>query len=388
MPAEEIRNQLGRMLVSPLFKNSKHYPALLRYLVDETLSGRQAHLKERSLGVVVFGREPNYDTNLDPVVRTSACEVRKRLAQYYHEYERDAAVQIELPPGSYVPEFRPREVTLVPAPPPVPSIPAPVRVEPAPPRWGRKELAIGAAAILTVVAAGAFGWRMHRSAVERFWGPVWGNSPSVMICLGSSGPPQAPADDNSLTVREVMHRDSVAFADAVTMGRLSGLFRSHDKRADIRKAPAFTLNDFRNGPVVFIGAFNNAWTLRLENQLRYNFATDPDIPSLHFIHDGQNPNARNWRADNSVPYVKLAADYAIVSRVQDPMTEKWVVVVAGLTKDGTTAAGEFATEDRYLDELAQRAPAGWERKNFQVVLATEIINGIAGPPRILTTYFW
>jgi hypothetical protein len=70
------------------------------------------------------------------------------------------------------------------------------------------------------------------------------------------------------------------------------------------------------------------------------------------------------------------------------MTEKWVVVVAGLTKDGTMAAGEFATEDRYLSEFAQAAPAGWERKNFQVVLTTEIIAGVAGPPRVVAKYFW
>src|ERR1700693_2006733 len=73
---DQIREQLGKILASPLFKNSRHYPALLRYIVEETLESRGNNLKERSLGVDVFGRDPNYDTNLDPVVRTSACEVR------------------------------------------------------------------------------------------------------------------------------------------------------------------------------------------------------------------------------------------------------------------------------------------------------------------------
>lgn len=397
--ADEIRKQMGRMLTSPLFKNSKHYPALLRYLVEETLEGRQGHLKERSLGVIVFGREANYDTNQDPVVRTSACEVRKRLAQYYHEQEREASVQIDLPAGSYVPEFRYREVALAPsvapiAPPAPGPRPLPIEITPPPPgpplparRW-RRVAAIGSAAAV-LVSAGAFAWRMNRSAVDKFWGPVWGNSESVMICLGGSAGAALPADaDNAPTVWEVMRRDSVAFADAVTTGRLTGLFRGNGKRFDIRKAPAFTLNDFRSGPVVFVGAFNNPWTLRLENQLRFSFATDPEIRTLHYIRDRQNPGRQNWREDNSVAYTKLTADYAIVSRVLDPMTEKSVVVVAGLTKDGTSAAGEFATEERYLADLARHAQAGWERKNFQVVLSTEIINGIAGPPRIEATYFW
>src|SRR5580693_2014398 len=103
---DEVRDQLIRILASPLFKNSRHYPALLRFIVEETLENRSSHLKERSLGVDVFGRDPNYDTNLDPVVRTSACEVRKRIAQYYHEAGREGEIRIDLPHGSYVPEFR------------------------------------------------------------------------------------------------------------------------------------------------------------------------------------------------------------------------------------------------------------------------------------------
>ena len=81
-------------------------PSLLRYVVNETLEGRGSHLKERALGVEVFSRDPDYDTNADPVVRTSACEVRKRIAQYYHEPGHEDEIRIDLPAGSYVPEFR------------------------------------------------------------------------------------------------------------------------------------------------------------------------------------------------------------------------------------------------------------------------------------------
>src|SRR5579883_1868160 len=101
-----VREQLARILASPLFRHSRHYPALLKYVVEQKLEGRSAHLKERALGVQVFGRDADYDSNLDPVVRTSACEVRKRLAQYYHDEAHAAELRIELPAGSYVPEFR------------------------------------------------------------------------------------------------------------------------------------------------------------------------------------------------------------------------------------------------------------------------------------------
>src|ERR1017187_6241480 len=102
---EAIRQQLERMLANPLFKYSRRYPNLLRYVVERTLEGRTAELKERSLGVAVFGREPDYDTNLDPVVRATAGEIRKRIAQYYHEHGHETEVRIDLSPRAYIPEF-------------------------------------------------------------------------------------------------------------------------------------------------------------------------------------------------------------------------------------------------------------------------------------------
>src|ERR1039458_5576073 len=103
---EEVKAQLARLLASLLFQHSKHYPGFLRYVVNETLDGRGGFLKERALGAEVFGRDPDYDTNADPVVRTSASEVRKRIAQYYHEPGHESEIRIELASGSYTPEFR------------------------------------------------------------------------------------------------------------------------------------------------------------------------------------------------------------------------------------------------------------------------------------------
>ena len=107
----QIREQLEIVLASPQFCNSKRYPALLSYIVEHALNGNTDSLKERSLGIEVFGRTPTYDTNSDTVVRYSAGEVRKRLALYYSEHGKDAAIRISLPAGSYVPEFELRTAT-------------------------------------------------------------------------------------------------------------------------------------------------------------------------------------------------------------------------------------------------------------------------------------
>jgi len=82
-----VYGQLDLMLESPLFCHSKRYPNFLRYLVEQALNGNEAALKERLLGVTVFHRSPDYDTNQDTVVRLTAGEVRKRIAQYYHQPE-------------------------------------------------------------------------------------------------------------------------------------------------------------------------------------------------------------------------------------------------------------------------------------------------------------
>ena len=180
----------------------------------------------------------------------------------------------------------------------------------------------------------------------------------------------------------------MAFSDALTMARITGLTREYGKmKLDIRRATAFTLTDLRKEPVILVGAFNNSWTMRLDNELRFTYEINSET-HIGVIRDRQNPSNRSWLHDPGLPYSSVSQDYAVVSRFLNPLTEKMVVVVGGLGRDGTIAAGEFVTEPRYLEMLASRAPKHWDRKNLQVVLATDIVKGNTGPPRILATYFW
>src|SRR4051812_20070629 len=75
--------ELDRVLASPVFRASRRCRDLLRAVTEHTVAGDVDRLKERVLGVEVFGRPPDYDTSQDPVVRASAAEIRKKLAQYY-----------------------------------------------------------------------------------------------------------------------------------------------------------------------------------------------------------------------------------------------------------------------------------------------------------------
>jgi hypothetical protein len=103
----EVLKQLEKITASSHFRNSKRYPAFLKFVVEHTLAGRTDVLKERTLGIEVFGRLNDYDTNTDPVVRVTAGEIRKRITQYYRADEHERELRIELPVGSYVPRFFP-----------------------------------------------------------------------------------------------------------------------------------------------------------------------------------------------------------------------------------------------------------------------------------------
>ena len=107
-PAEPaIREQLERVLSSAQFASAESARRLLRFLVEETLAGRGARLKEYTLATDVFGREASFDPKTNPAVRVEASRLRRRLEYYYLTLGRRDPVLIELPRGTYVPAFQP-----------------------------------------------------------------------------------------------------------------------------------------------------------------------------------------------------------------------------------------------------------------------------------------
>ncbi len=85
--------------------------------MEKKLDGHEDEIKERTIGIELFGRIADFETSGDSIVRVNATDVRRRLGQYYQEARDPDPVQIVLPPGTYVPEFAFQEIT----PPAVPS---------------------------------------------------------------------------------------------------------------------------------------------------------------------------------------------------------------------------------------------------------------------------
>jgi Flp pilus assembly protein TadD len=104
---QAARRQLEQVLGSKLFARSEQLSRLLRFLVDQHLEGRDAELKESVIGVEVFGRKPDYNPKIDPIVRTEARRLRARLCDYYGGDGAGDPVVIEVPRGGYVPVLCP-----------------------------------------------------------------------------------------------------------------------------------------------------------------------------------------------------------------------------------------------------------------------------------------
>jgi hypothetical protein len=363
-----VRDQLERILASPLFKNSKRYPNLLRFVVERALEGHTDPLKERTLGVEVFGRAPDYDTNLDPVVRTTACEIRKRIAQYYQHAAHETEIRIELPPGTYIPEFR------VPNKPAIPS--------PEMPRKSRAWMAVASGLIVLlagVALVAAVGRRP--SVLDRFWAPVLASDDPISLYIGGY-----TTGKDVVSVMDLMENERVAFSDATALAKLTSLLAVRKKPYRFRLQTSAQIEDLKDGPALLIGAFNNTWALRLTGQLRYRFVPNHQT-HINSIRDSQNSSVA-WTGDVSAPYREMKEDYAIVSRVVDPSTGKIVVTASGLAKFGTEAAGEFLTSPRAMDQIEKSAPRNWDRMNIEIVIATDVVGRRAGPPRIVATHFW
>ena len=100
-----IREHLSRVLASPLFERGPRQSAFLRFIVERTLDGRQEEIKEYEIAVRVYERREDHSTRTDPIVRVEAARLRSKLREYYANEGALEPLRIELPKGTYVPEF-------------------------------------------------------------------------------------------------------------------------------------------------------------------------------------------------------------------------------------------------------------------------------------------
>src|SRR5207237_10374219 len=121
--------------------------------------------------------------------------------------------------------------------------------------------------------------------------------------------------------KQVVLKDNlstIVIDDLNTIIHVTNALHAHNKQYQLKGEERTTLSDLRNGPTIFIGAFDNAWTLRLTKSLRYQFANNPDMTPSRIV-DGNDPSQPGWVVDRTQQMdTNTYQDLGIVPRLADP----------------------------------------------------------------------
>ena len=407
-------------------------------------------LKERVIGCEVFGRRPDYDAAEDPVVRVRAGDLRKRLALFYRSMPPNMQVELDIPHGSYRVEFRPisqpglgqnapdsppgagssamsapdstaeQNHAVAPAhvEPPATAVPkseiaAPETVESKRPRWLFR---YGIPIIGALVAMAALLFIANRllhppmSAFDSFWSPVVSSSTAPVICIGSSGvyrykaseeygevgpKKSTPASKNPEQGYVVNYRPGQQFnmddlildrtnwvgvGDAAAIASVVSMLSSAHKTYDLRFSEEIVFKDLRQSPTILIGAFNNSWTMEMNDKLPFVF------DQMKYIHE-IGPAGRSWSTVRD-SHGRPVEDYALVSRVPHSKTGAFSITLAGIDMAGTRAAAEFVSDPDHLNQALKQLPSGWQGKNLQLLLHSNVINSLPSAPDVVAYRIW
>lgn len=388
---EQVREELTRILASHEFRSSKRSQDFLRFVVEHTLRGSADILKERTIGIEVFGRPTSYDPSDDATVRVKAGEVRKRLGLYYSTQGAANPLRIELPSGTYVPEFhvmnlaRAEQARVEPAAgAPSPAI-EPGRTIP----WRARALWAAAGAAIAAIVGLAY-WAAARPAttvVDQFWAPVLRGSSPVLIGAafvpvwsldrppGAKEPPH-PQDFVELTDQ------FVGGGDLIATSRLAAMLARLRRPYRVKLGSDVSFPDLRTGPAILVGYSYTRWR-EISRQMR--FFIDGSREPIGITDNGR---PTEWALPNLPRDRRTGEDYAIVSRVFHPDTHAMLVELAGITQYGTDAASDLVTNPDLMAEALHGAPPGWQQKNLQFVLHVKVISGAPSSPRVVKAYYW
>jgi len=378
-----ISEELERVLHSHEFAASERSRTLLRYLVEHALDGGEPQIKERTIGVEVFGRDAAYDTGKDAIVRVSANSVRKRLLAYYANADlarEPGSVEICLPAGSYMLEFH--------ALPPDShsSLPASAR-----PAWWRWPAPAWAVIAVLAAACGALLWSNHQlvsrvppaPGMELLPWSQFGSQRVVRVALtdvnytiysnvvakraltldeflgeqwtGNFGPQLA-----SISPRSGNQYTSVV--SAVAASRVSAMLETTGRTALLVPARKLQMEQFKGEqPVILIGsAVANPWAEMFRENLTFAIEVEPATRLQYIANHAPLPGEpARWQPSEITASPGTA--YAILSLIPNLTGKGWVLMVAGTSAEGTGAASELLTDPaRLRKELVARGinPAG------------------------------
>lgn len=414
--APAIREELGRLLASAAFQSSRRSQKFLQHVVESALAGNFDHLKERTIGAEIFSRSPAYDTNEDSIVRVTATDVRKRLAEHYSGAGRSSTVRIDLPTGSYLPEFRihtegegashaeqkPLAETSAPAPP----------VRTAGGRlWPVLAMFFAAAAIWAFIDASVARHKLAAGADALLpWSSLFSDSHRTYIVISDTSvaalqdllekrvglsdyagrgylpSPDTLPPDTARAVSLLARNLFTSSADASVAARVAQTAGRGVRLITVRSAKSMQIREFRtDDDFILIGsAYANPWVELFSSRLGFNVEFDPQLRR-------QICRDRNPAQGAPAAYVPTAITggageaFAVIAFLKNPGQKGHVLLIAGTNMEATEAAGEFVTDPvRISDALRYGgiAPDG-QPAGFEALLKVTSLAGAASSSEML-----
>jgi hypothetical protein len=398
---EEKRAALAAVLASDSFVRSEQLRAFLTLVCEMEIAGRAAELTEYLIGVKALGRHPDYSPLGDSSVRTRAYELRQRLARFYSVENPDALVRIELPKGSYAPDFHIRTAAQTPAP-----IPSPVRA------LRRFQLPAGSLAgfaagvVVTSIAALLLAWHEPDPILRQAWAPLLTKDAEVVISMGAplhlqvvpyvprvqEDRPVFPAPPELYPLftrfRELPKEAKLQMEPvqkAIPMGSVEGLAKVvtalQALHEGTRVLPETTspLSALRGKSAV---VFGSTWYSRSASALLektpWTIRWDEEAREVALIGQGSRQGLKFLPRHG--PRGEFQEVFGLVSVLQNESSadgDRSIVVISGLTSAGINGAAAFFTSGRELRALAERfhkdGLPGWPRA-FQVVVRCRASN--------------
>jgi hypothetical protein len=424
---------LHRVANSRSFSTCHTLRAFLLYVGEQAIAGKLDAIKEQQIGSRVLGRKPDYDPAEDNIVRVRARQLRQRLSEYFAGEGSDEPVVVSIPKGHYVPVFEPRTRALTDAPEP-PVSPPSISNSDLPPepqadlkihRFSiRAGLVLAAAAIIAAVVP--LLWSMHRTkpateaSSNQTTAPLWAQlfptgGPELTVVAADAGfALWQDITDRSLNLgdylsrgwytkgatadvkmREIAVRRFTSPADLSLAVRIAEIAGSYNGRVRVKFARNVDIHEVRAGNLVLIGSRrSNPWVELFEPRMNFVLEYDRSHRGPAFRNRSPKPGEPDFVAlDSSLsvqgPETKLIESYAVAALLPSPTDRGHVLIVEGLSMEGTEAAGEFVTNPKRFATLLRRIGQKTDRpiKPFEVLLGlTAVAGGYADPELIAYRY--
>jgi hypothetical protein len=398
---EHLLEQINRLANSHALHGSESLCKLLRYLAKHAVDHPGTPIKEFQIATEVFGRSPDFDPQLDSMVRVQAGRLRSKLTEYYSSDGLEDPVVVELPKGTYVLSFHHRNHAAA------KSLPGNVNgavskealEKSTERRWGTEVISLSiflAAAILVIVwlmatrnsspvglasesepvpAAFRVFWKGFTSGPEVPW-VVFSNAAFIgrpetgMRYRDAARDAGAPILDHYTGVGEVL-----------AVHELDRVFGLLHRRIRVKRGSLFSLDDAKNNNLIFIGSpVENLSLLEIPGTQEFVFEQLTSGPRKgdHAIinrHPQPDEGKEFFATPSGVP---LTEDYALLGLVKGINQGQSVLILAGNTTIGTQAAVEYVCRQSSLEELLLRlsvSPDG-ELKPFEAVIRAKVARGV------------